>query len=143
MQLIQRMAAESSCRPEDQQIRLVAERRWFLKRRWRGTAEDGTEFGFDLESRLKSGCVIWQTDTHDYVIWQQMEPVYKVPFSSGEEGALMGWRIGNLHFPVQIQADHLLVTQDPAIIQLLEREGWPYESVDAIFTPLRVMAHAT
>jgi urease accessory protein len=142
MHLIQRMAAPSSSRPAQQQVRLIAERRLFLKRRWRATAEDGTEFGFDLESRLISGCVIHQSETHDYVIWQQSEPVYSIPFSNPEQAALIGWRIGNLHFPVQILSDRLLVTTDLAIKQLIERENWPHEETEAVFTPLRVIAHA-
>lgn len=143
MHLIQRMAAPSSSRPESQQVRLMAERRLFLKRRWRGSAEDGTEFGFDLESRLQNGCVIHQTDTHDYVIWQIPERVYAIPFEDAPLAALMGWRIGNLHFPVQIQENQILVTMDPAIQQLLEREGWPYQEIETVFNPLRVMAHAS
>lgn len=141
MHLIHRLAALSSSRPEHEQIRLVVERRLFLKRRWRGTAEDGTEFGFDLESRLKNGGVILHTDQADYVIWQQAEPVYEIPFADAGQGALIGWRIGNLHFAVQILSDRLLVTHDPAIKQLLEREGWPFYETQAVFTPLRVIAH--
>ena len=143
MHLIQRMVASSSSRPENQQVRLMAERRLFLKRRWRAAAEDGTEFGFDLDSRLKHGSVFFQTDSSDYVIWQIPEMVFAIPFADAEQGALMGWRIGNLHFPVQILPDRLLVTNDLAIQQLIEREAWPHEQIEAVFTPLRVIAHAS
>ena len=62
MYLITRMLAPASVSPMEDQVVLAVERRQFLNRRWRGMAEDGTEFGFDLESRLTDGCVIFQQD---------------------------------------------------------------------------------
>lgn len=141
MILINRMVALTPTRPE--QIALRAGRSMFLKRRWRGVAEDGTEFGFDLDSRLKSGCVFHQTDAADYVIWQDHEPVYQIPFQSAEQAALIGWKIGNLHFPVQIMDGMIRVTQDLAITQLCEREGWDITEATVEFHPLRVTAHAS
>jgi len=143
MNLINRQISNCSKRPEAEQIKLVAERRLFLKRRWRAFAEDGTEFGFDLESRLTHGCVFFQTEQLDYVIWQEPEMVYQVAIAEPHFGALVGWKIGNLHFPVQIIDGHIRITHDPAIAQLLEREGWPFEEVSVVFNPLKVMPHAS
>lgn len=143
MHLVQNMVAECSERPASEQVRLVVERRLFLKRRWRGVAEDGTEFGFDLASRLKSGGIIYQTETADYVVTQEPEAVYQIALQSPDQAALVGWKIGNLHFPVEITADSIRVTQDIAVRQLLERENWPYVEATVVFNPLRVMAHAS
>ncbi len=143
MHLIHRMVAPASARPEDAQIVLNAERRLFLKRRWRALAGDGTEFGFDLEDRLRDGCVIFQTEAADYVIRQVPELVYQVAIASPDFAALVGWKVGNLHFPVQITADAVRITHDPAILQLLEREGWAYEEAAVVFNPLKVMPHAS
>ena len=142
MQLIHRLVREQSQRPIEQQIKLVVERALFLKRRWRGVAEDGVEFGFDLESRLTHGCVIFETEAADYVVCQQTELVYEVPVGSPDFAALVGWKIGNLHFPVQIGDGLIRVTHDPAILQLLEREGWPFQEATVIFNPLRAVPHA-
>ena len=54
----------------------------------------------------------------------------------------MGWKIGNLHFPVEIGAGWLRVTRDLAVTQLGEREGWVMSEVEVIFNPLRVAPHA-
>jgi len=143
MHLIQRMVAERPVRPASAQVRLVVERALFLKRRWRGVAEDGTEFGFDLESRLSNGCVIFQTEAAEYVIWQAPELVYEMEAGSADFAALAGWKIGNLHLPVQIVDGFIRITHDPAVRQLLEREGWPFEEVTAVFNPLRVTPHAS
>ncbi len=142
MHLIHRLVSERSQRPEAQQIKLVVERALFLKRRWRGVAEDGAEFGFDLESRLADGCVIFQKEEVDYVIQQLPELVYEVLIDSLQFAVLVGWKIGNLHFPVQILEGLVRVVHDPAIHQLLEREGWAFREATVIFNPLRVMPHA-
>jgi urease accessory protein len=105
-------------------------------------AEDGTEFGFDLDERLPDGAVIFQTDAHDFVVWQEPELVYVVRPGSPDEAALIGWRIGNLHLPVEIVGGALRVLHDPAVRQLCEREGWPLVEETVVFKPLRVVAHA-
>jgi len=141
MILIRSMIAAISQRPE--QVPLMAERRMFLKRRWRGVAADGMEFGFDLASRLTSGAVIHQTDAADYIILQEPENIYEIPFQTAQQAALIGWEIGNLHFPVQIMESTMRVSQDLAISQLCERKNWPAAEACVIFNPLRVTAHAS
>ena len=142
MILITRMLLESSPRPATEQVELRVERRIFLKRRWRGVAADGTEFGFDLASRLTHGGVIHQTAEADYIVCQEPEQVYQIRPGSADEAALMGWKIGNLHLGVQIMDGLIRITHDAAVLQLCEREGWAHEEVSVIFNPLRVTAHA-
>ncbi len=142
MHLIQRKLAERSDLPGERQVVLAAERRLFLKRRWRGVAEDGTEFGFDLESRLNDGCVIYQENGRDYIVRQLPEVVYEVLFESPDHAALVAWKVGNLHLPAEILADRIRVLQDEAMAQLLEREGWEFSEPEVLFSPLKAMAHA-
>ncbi len=142
MQLISRMISPSSQLCASQQIELAAERRQFLKRRWRGVAADGTEFGFDLEDRLTDGGVIFHDHGCDYVVRQLEEKVYEVAFESMADGALVAWKIGNLHLPAQILPSSIRVLHDEAMIQLLQREGWAFTEPQVLFTPLKAMAHA-
>ena len=142
MHLIQQFIAPSSQLPDEDQVVLAAERRQFLKRRWRGVAEDGTEFGFDLETRLTDGCVVFQQDGKDYVVRQLPETVYEVPFESPAHAALVAWKTGNLHLPAQIFDGFLRVLHDEAMKNLLDREGWAYTEPTVIFQPLKAMAHA-
>lgn len=141
MYLIQRMLAEASVLPPDQQIVLHAERRLFLKRRWRVTADDGTEFGFDLETRLIDGCVILHKNGFDHLVRQLPETVYRIPFESPAHAALVAWKTGNLHLPAQILDDSILVLHDEAMTQLLQREGWTFSEPEVLFTPMKAMAH--
>ena len=142
MHLIQRLLAPSSGLPPEDQITLSAERRQFLKRRWRGIAEDGTEFGFDLEDRLTDGCVIFHQDGKDYIVRQLPETVYEVRYTGPAHAALVAWKVGNLHLPAQILDDRILVLHDEAMTNLLEREGWSFSEPVVLFQPLKAMAHA-
>lgn len=142
MHLIQRMLAPASELPVESQIVLSAERRQFLKRRWRGVAEDGVEFGFDLESRLTDGCVVFQQDGKDYIVRQLHETVYEIAFESPAQAALVAWKVGNLHMPAQIFEGFIRVLHDEAMANLLQREGWPYTEPVVLFQPLKAMAHA-
>jgi urease accessory protein len=141
MHLIESMIAVKSDKPAENRIELAIERRKFLKRRWRATASDGTDFGFDLESRLTDGCVIYQDGNTDYIVRQLPENVYEVAFTSPAEGALIGWKVGNLHLPAQIMEGSLRILHDDAMKQLLAREGWPFTEPEVLFTPMKAMAH--
>jgi urease accessory protein len=141
--LIQRHVSEVSARPAGEQVCLCVERRQFLKRRWRGVAEDGTEFGFDLEARLPEGAVIFQSETRDYIVRQRPETVYVLRPGSPEAAALVGWRIGNLHLPVEVVSGVVRVVHDPAVPLLCAREGWPLIEETVVFNPLRIVAHAS
>lgn len=142
MHLIHRMLSEASGLPTARQIVVAAERRKFLKRRWRGVADDGTEFGFDLEARLIDGGVIHHAGGIDYIVRQLPEVVYEIPITSADQAALVGWKTGNLHLPAQILPDCIRVLHDDAMKQLLEREGWAYREPEVLFTPMKAMAHA-
>lgn len=143
MIIVTRQLADTSARPATQEILLTAERRLFLKRRWRAVAADGTEFGFDLEDRLVDGAVIHRSSTHDYVIRQMPETVLAIATSDTACAALIGWKIGNLHFPIQILPDKILAPIDPAITALVAREGWCSSEVTVVYQPLRAEPHAS
>src|ERR1700744_3330767 len=72
------------------------------RRRWRGTAEDGMEFGFDLERPLADGDVISLAATTRYVLQQQPEPILEIPLPpQAPAAARLGWLMGNLHFAIE------------------------------------------
>jgi urease accessory protein len=118
-------------------VPLPVDRLTLAKRRWRKTAADGREFGFDLEHPLCDGDVFFQSAHVRYQIEQQPEPVLEVPLgSAAAEAARLGWKIGNLHFPIAITAGAIHAPDDPAIRQLLEREGIVHRAIHAVFRPL-------
>ena len=107
------------------------------KRRWRAEAEDGTEFGFDLEHALADGDVIFQNEGACYFVAQQAEAVLEIALpEAGATAARLGWLVGNLHFQLEVTPEVIRVVDDPAVRQLCEREQLAYAAVERVFHPL-------
>ena len=117
-------------------VRLRAGRLMIVKRRWRGVAEDGAEFGFDLTAPLTDGTVFFASAVAVYFIGQKPEPVLEVAFiPKPAPVARLGWTIGNLHFPIQVTDDCIRVPDDPALRQLFERKKIPFTACERVFVP--------
>src|SRR5207302_6239765 len=109
------------------------------KRRWRGVAADGREFGFDLDVPLTDDDPIFETEEHRYRIAQNSEPVLELRIADCglRKVAEIAWKIGNLHFQIELDGEKIRVADDPALRQLFEREGWKYQACDRTFHPLQ------
>lgn len=118
-------------------IRIPVDRLMLAKRRWRGVAEDGVEFGFDLEKPLNDGAAVFEDTTSVYIIAQKYEPVLEVALGAdAPTAARLGWLIGNLHFPLEVAGSTVRVADDSALRQLFEREKIPFIACKRIFHPL-------
>jgi len=114
------------------------ERLVLAKRIWRGFAEDGQEFGFELDRPLQQGDTIWQTTNARYVIRQLPESVVEVSLEITPSAAAgIGWAVGNLHLELQAEPTRLLAPDEPAVRQLFDRLQVSYRPVSAIFRPGR------
>ena len=122
--------------PTTPRIAIPADRLTLAKRRWRGVATDGRDFGFDLEQPLEDGALVFQDGANVYQLAQQPEAVLTVALGGGEEAARLGWLLGNLHFRVAVQDGVVLVPDDPAVRQALEREHIHFHQTEAVFRPL-------
>ncbi len=117
-------------------VRIPVDRLTLAKRRWRGVAEDGREFGFDLEKPLADGDAAFQAESL-YVIAQKYEPVLEVALGTdAPTAARLGWLIGNLHFPLEVACATVRVADDPALRQLFEREHIAFVACKRVFHPL-------
>ena len=120
------------------EIALRVERQTLAKRLWRGTAEDGTEFGFELSAPLKHGEAFFQSATARYTIQQHLESVIEVSLDVAPSAAAgIGWAVGNLHLELQSESTRLLAPDEPAVRQLLERLKVPFTATTAVFRPGR------
>lgn len=118
-------------------VRVSVERLTLAKRRWRGAAEDGSDFGFDLEAPVADGTCVFQSESARYVIAQNYEPVWEVVLGNDSPAsARLGWMIGNLHFPLEVAGAIVRVANDPALRQLFERERIPFVACKRVFHPL-------
>jgi urease accessory protein len=123
-------------------VALAVDRLTLAKRRWRGTAEDGAEFGFDLTKPLTHDSVFCVTEEACYVIKQKPEGVLEIALEgSADAAARVGWMLGNLHFPVEIAAQAIRVADDPAARQMLHREHVKFEARQQLFQPMKSGAH--
>lgn len=120
------------------EITLRIERLKLAKRLWRGLAEDGIEFGFELETPLKHGDTFFQSGSARYIIQQQPEPVVEISLDVAPSAAAgIGWAIGNLHLELCAELTRLLAPDEPAVRQLLDRLKVPFKPTSAIFRPGR------
>jgi urease accessory protein len=122
-------------------IELRADRATLAKRRWRGQATDGREFGFDLAEPIHHGAHFFADGDHHYVIEQEPEEVLQILVATTEQAARVGWSLGNLHFAVQVLDNAVRVQPDSAVLQLLQREGRTFTRVTCVFLPLSAGAH--
>jgi len=136
MQLIkQTIEPATNGKPE---ITLIADRFKLQKRRWRGQAEDGADFGFELAEPLGHGAVFFESKTNRYRIEQTPEPVLTISLAgSTTEAAETGWQIGNLHMPMQVADGEIRVGDDPAVRQLFTSMGIQFEVREEIFQPMK------
>lgn len=112
--------------------------RWTLaKTRWRGTAGDGREFGFDLHHPLKHG----DRFADGYVIEQMPEPVLVIALPAANAAAELGWTIGNLHQPVQVTDHEIITAEDSGVKALLQQQHIHFRVESRVFEPLRSAVH--
>jgi urease accessory protein len=133
---------EITAAPRKPRVALHPDRLTLAKRRWRGVAEDGREFGFDLERPLRDGAIVFETESAVYSISQQAEEVFEIAVHDPMQAARVGWMVGNLHFPIAIENGVVLAPADPAVRQLLEREHIHYAAARKVFHPLNAAAAA-
>lgn len=120
------------------EVPLRVDRFTLAKRLWRGAADDGMEFGFELTTPLKHGDVVYQTSLARYVVTQLDEPVIEISLDVAPSAAAgIGWAVGNLHLELSAEPSRLIAADEPALRQLLERLKVPYRTTRAIFRPGR------
>ncbi|MDP0501470.1 MAG: hypothetical protein Q7P63_15360 [Verrucomicrobiota bacterium JB022] len=135
MNLVKAALPASAASGVTQWTDLVADRRDLARRRWRAKAADGTDFGFDLTQPLSHGDCIHVAGDKGYRIEQAPETVVVIPYCSPEEAGRIGWMIGNLHFLAEFAPDGMVVEDDLAIMQLIEREGIEFRRDERRYAP--------
>jgi urease accessory protein len=136
LQLIQAPVSQPDLTLPEVAVRV--ERMKLAKRVWRGVAEDGREFGCELEKPLKHEDVVWQSEQARYVIKQEMEAVLEISLQIAPSAAAgIGWAVGNLHLELMAEPTRLLTPDDKAARQLLERIQVSFRETTAVFRPGR------
>ncbi len=111
------------------------------KRRWRGTAGDGREFGFDLDRPLGQGDCFYVDEHARYVLEQTAEQVLEIVITEPESAARIAWTLGNLHMAVQILPKAVRVVDDPAVRNALVTGGIAFQEKRDVLLPLSISVH--
>jgi urease accessory protein len=134
---------EDPPKAEEEVIVLAVDRATLAKRRWRGVAPDGREFGFDLDDALEDGAVFHREAGKCYLVSQATEPLLEIDLGSDPgRAARIAWQVGNLHFPVEINDLVIRCADDPAIRHLLGRTKVAWRVTCAVFRPSTSAGHA-
>lgn len=123
-------------------ISVRVDRHKLARRRWRGEAEDGMDFGFDVTEALSHGDCIHSTESSAYVIEQSAESCFLIALGDAEQAAWIGWMVGNLHFKAAFSEEGVLVQDDLAVQQMLNREHIHYHKVERVFQPAKQGGHS-
>jgi len=105
----------------------------FLRRK-RLSTDDGRDFIVDLaqSTSMDDGDALELEDGSRVVIRAADEEVMIV---TGPDLPRLAWHIGNRHTPCQIEANRLVIQNDPVIAHMLEHLGASMTSARAPFTP--------
>ncbi len=119
-------------------VLIRVDRQRLAKRLWRAVAEDGVEFGFELETPLKPDQTVFEANKKRYVIAQEPEHLLEISLDMPASAAAgIGWAIGNMHLELSADATRLHTPDEPSTRQLLERLSVPFRPVSAVFRPGR------
>lgn len=139
--IIRGPARADEIREKFPRILLTVNRATLVKRRWRGVAGDGKEFGFDLDHPLAHGDCFYADGGVRYVVEQTPEDVLEVRIAGAEAAARTAWTLGNLHLVVQILPDAIRVADDPAARKALTDGGISFQPANRVFIPLAGGGH--
>ncbi|MDD9922296.1 MAG: urease accessory protein UreE [Boseongicola sp.] len=116
----------------DAVCKLTYEDRFF--RRKKLTVTEGWSFvaDFDQTRSLNHGDVLELSDGRSVAVEAAPEELLQV---TGENLPRLAWHIGNRHTPCQIEANRLLIQNDPVIGHMLEHLGASLDVVVEPFTP--------
>jgi urease accessory protein len=123
-------------------IPLLVDRYTLAKRRWQSAAADGTDFGFDLETHLHDGDVIFQTETVQYILSQKPETLLEIALGESVQATRIAWSLGNLHFPIEVRDNVIRVIDDPAVRLSLERDHIHFKPISDVFHPIKAVGHS-
>lgn len=120
---------------EDKLVLAWEQRRWA---RGRFTTAKGRKIGIALPTGaiLAPGAILWIGSDWYLKMEAATEPVIEIFPADYEHAVQIAFEVGNLHFPLALRENNLLVPDDKAMIRLMERLGATCERKQAVFDPI-------
>ena len=121
---------------EIDRLSLTWEQRQWMRGRF--TTEKGLEIGVALPTglRIEPGQIMWIGPEWYLIMEAAREPLLAIHPADRQEAIRIAFEVGNLHFPLAAAGEKLLVPDDPAMSQLLDRIGARWERCCLAFQPI-------
>jgi urease accessory protein len=116
------------------------ERRW-TRKRVRSTAGREVALALPTGSYLRPGDVIAREATWYLVVEGRPEPVLAVFPRDVQEAMRIAFSVGNRHFSLALDGECILVPDDTAMEQLLDRMAVAWKRQEAVYDPLGDAPH--
>jgi urease accessory protein len=128
-------AHELEGKREDRLLLAWEQRRWM---RGRFTTENGREIGVSLPTgvQIEPGRILWIGPEWYLTMAAAPEALLAVHPGNRDDAIRLAFEVGNLHFPLAMAGDDLLVPDDSAMVQLLSRLGANWERCRKTFQPI-------
>lgn len=135
-QVLSNVTAEALAGKERDTLRLTWEGRRWTRRKL--TTSGGREVALALPTgtTLHVGAVLHVESDWYLAVEGELEPVVAVRPRDPRESLRVAFEVGNRHFSLAQDGDALLVPDDPAMTQLLDRLGVPWERKAAVYSPI-------
>ena len=132
-------ADASACEGRERDVlSLTAEERRWGRRRVRTLGGRELALALPTGTTLQPGDVLHLDATWYVAVEAAPEPVLAVAPRSREESLRVAFEVGNRHFTLALDGERLLVPDDPAMVQLLDRLGAPWVRETSSFMPIGV-----
>ena len=117
-------------------------RRW-TRKRVRTTGGREVALALPTGTVLRPDDVVAVREDWYLIVEGRPEPVLVLVPRDRDEAIRIAFEVGNRHFPLAVEGDRLLVPDDSAMVQLVERLGARWERAQKVFDPLHIGAHAS
>jgi len=126
---------ELAGKQRDSLILTSEQRRWV---RGRFTTQRGREIALALPTgtTLEPGATVWIEPDWYLAIEAAPEAVLAILPADARAAVRIAFEVGNRHFPLAVDGDALLVPDDTAMVQLLDRIGVRWERRQSAFRPI-------
>jgi urease accessory protein len=138
--IIQQLALRASpaeiARKERDTLVLTSEQRRWLRGRFTTTRGRAIAFAVPTGTTFDPGAIVWIDSNWYLAIEAAPEPVLAILTADSRSAVRIAFEVGNRHFPLAMEGDDLLVPDDTAMVQLLDRIGARWERRLAVFEPI-------
>ncbi|MGH9594491.1 MAG: urease accessory protein UreE [Bryobacteraceae bacterium] len=128
-------AEDLRSKQEDKLLLTWEQRRWV---RGRLTTTSGRKIGLALPTgtTLAPDAILWIAPDWYLRVEALAEPLIEITPNGTEEAVKIAFEVGNRHYPLAMQGNHLQVPDDLAMTRLMERLWVAWVRRQAVFNPL-------